>query len=201
MAPSIDTRQRIVDSARELFHASSYADVGVQAICQHAGVQKGSFYHFFPSKRDLTLAVLDDLSVIYRELVMQKAFARDVPPLERVARLPLVIYRMQREMKDEQGHMLGCPFGNLSLELSTQDEVVRRRLAQVFEAMTAPIQEALQEALDRGEVEDMDPGDTAQAMLAYLEGVMLTAKTRNDPELIRTLGRAVTQVHLPARSD
>ena len=55
-----DTRQRLLDTAEKLFYARSYEDVGVQEICREAGVKKGSFYHFFPSKRDLTLAILDD---------------------------------------------------------------------------------------------------------------------------------------------
>jgi len=53
-----DTKQRLLDTAQRLFYARSYEDVGVQEICQEAGVKKGSFYHFFPSKRDLTLAIL-----------------------------------------------------------------------------------------------------------------------------------------------
>ena len=56
-----DTKQRLLDTAQKLFYARSYEDVGVQEICQEAGVKKGSFYHFFPSKRDLTLAILDEL--------------------------------------------------------------------------------------------------------------------------------------------
>ena len=51
MSPTADTQTRILESARELIHSRSYADVGVAAICEHAGVNKGSFYHFFPSKR------------------------------------------------------------------------------------------------------------------------------------------------------
>ncbi|UCD12029.1 MAG: helix-turn-helix transcriptional regulator [Nitrospinaceae bacterium] len=43
-----DAKQRILDSARGLIYSRSYAGVGVQEICKHAGVKKGSFYHFFP---------------------------------------------------------------------------------------------------------------------------------------------------------
>ena len=35
-----DTRQRLIDSARQLIYSRSYADVGVQAICEHAEVKK-----------------------------------------------------------------------------------------------------------------------------------------------------------------
>ena len=55
-----DARERLIEAAGELWHTRSYADVGVSEICDHAGVQKGSFYHFFSSKRDLALAVIDE---------------------------------------------------------------------------------------------------------------------------------------------
>ena len=64
MTESIDTRQRLLDAAGELIHASSYREVGVQQICDRAGVRKGSFYHFFPSKRDLALASLDQSHIL-----------------------------------------------------------------------------------------------------------------------------------------
>jgi len=40
-------------------YARGYAAVGVQEICDQAGVNKGSFYHFFPSKQALVLAVIE----------------------------------------------------------------------------------------------------------------------------------------------
>ena len=40
----------------------SAADVGVNELCQHAGVKKGSFYHFFTSKQDLLLSTVDELA-------------------------------------------------------------------------------------------------------------------------------------------
>lgn len=58
-----DTRQRIITSARDLIYGRSYAGVAVAEICARAEVKKGSFYHFFPSKQDLSLAVIDELQV------------------------------------------------------------------------------------------------------------------------------------------
>ena len=60
MGRQSDARDRLVRSAGELWHQRSYADVGVSEICEHAEVQKGSFYHFFSSKRELALAVIDE---------------------------------------------------------------------------------------------------------------------------------------------
>ena len=62
MGRTSDAKQKLIDSAIELIHSRSFADVGVNELCQHAGVKKGSFYHFFPSKQDLTLTALDVLA-------------------------------------------------------------------------------------------------------------------------------------------
>jgi TetR/AcrR family transcriptional regulator, transcriptional repressor for nem operon len=53
MGRTSEARERLIGTAGDLWHRRSYTDVGVSEICETAGVQKGSFYHFFPSKQDL----------------------------------------------------------------------------------------------------------------------------------------------------
>ena len=59
MGRNVDTQERLVEAAAGLWHARSYADVGVNEICEVADVRKGSFYHFFASKQELAVAVID----------------------------------------------------------------------------------------------------------------------------------------------
>jgi hypothetical protein len=73
-------RTRILATAREKFHGRSYADVVIQEICQGATVQEGSFYHSFPSKRDLALAVIDDTGESRARGLVAEAFDRGLPP-------------------------------------------------------------------------------------------------------------------------
>ena len=133
MQPFIETQQRILDSARELIYSRSYAEVGVAAICEHAGVKKGSFYHFYPSKRDLTLAVLDAHYPEIKEHLVKKAFADDIPPLARIARFGQIAYEFQKQVALDTGQVRGCLFGNLATEMATQDESIRMRVEQIFE--------------------------------------------------------------------
>jgi len=191
------TRQRLLDTAQKLFYARSYEDVGVQEICQEAGVKKGSFYHFFPSKRDLTLAILDESWKRYRETMLAQVFARDLPPLKRIERLLDSQYRHHKAVKDETGQVLGCPYGNLAGEMSTQDEVIRERLKRIFRDLEAPIEDVLDEAMAAGDLAELDSRATAGAMVAYLEGLTLMAKTWNDPEVVRTLGPAMLKLAVP----
>ena len=192
-----DTRQRLLDTAEKLFYARSYEDVGVQEICREAGVKKGSFYHFFPSKRDLTLAILDASWKRYREIMLAQVFARDIPPLKRIERLLDSQYRHHKAVKDETGQVMGCPYGNLAGEMSTQDEGIRERLKRIFRDLEAPIEEVLNEAMAAGDLAELDSRATAGAMVAYLEGLTLMAKTWNDPEIVRALGPAMLKLAVP----
>ncbi len=196
MEPGTDTQQRILDSARELIYSRSYADVGVAAICEHAGVKKGSFYHFFPSKRDLTISMLDAFYLDLKESIVAKAFAEDLPPMARLNRFGQLAYEFQLQMHKNTGLVLGCPFGNLSNELATQDETIRIRIEQIFVNLQVLIRKVLREAVDAGEVADINIEATAQAILAYFEGVMLLAKSQNNAEVLSQLLPAMSQIRI-----
>ena len=199
MVAQADTYDRILHAARELFHARSYADVGVAAICEQAKVKKGSFYHFFPSKQELTLAVLDTYFAEMKAGLLDQAFRPELPPLARLQRLSELTYDFQAHIKQLTGHVAGCPFGNLASELATQDEAIRQKIDAIFTRLHSAFSATLQEAVAAGEIPALDVETTAKSMIAYFEGVMLLAKTRNDPELLRQLLPAMSQIRIPAQ--
>ncbi len=193
MKHSIGTRDRIIEVAKQRFHSRSYADVGIKEICDAAEIQKGSFYHFFPSKRDLALTVIEEFSADWASGFIAEAFDPALPPMERFDYLVDAAYFWQKssQTKDADGRMPGCLFGNLALEISTRDEVLRARLSSFFRLARDRFRETLDEAISRGDIPALDTTNTAEAMLAYLEGVILLAKNQNDPELIYRLGPAL----------
>ena len=196
MRPTIQTQQRILHAARELIHSRSYADVGVAAICDHAQVKKGSFYHFYPSKQELTLAVLDTYYIDMKEQLLDNAFKTDIPPLARLKRMATMAYEFQKELKQQTGHVLGCPFGNLATELSTQDEAIRKKVEQIFTKLQSSFKQVLDQAQQDENIDKFNTEATAEAMLAYFEGIVLLAKTRNDPEVIRHLLPAMADIRI-----
>jgi TetR/AcrR family transcriptional repressor of nem operon len=196
MNPETDTRTRILATAREMFHSRSYADVGIQEICAGAKVQKGSFYHFFPSKQDLAMAVIDDMADDWAHGFVAEAFDQALPPLERLDYMIDAAYYWQKAAKDIEGRMPGCLFGNLALEMSTRDEVMRAKLNAVFDKAMDKFRATLDEAVQAGALAAMDTEATATAMLAYLEGIILLAKARNDPDVILTLGPAIKTLRI-----
>lgn len=53
-----ETRERILAAAQECFARYGYDGTGVAQVCEQAGVTKGAFYHHFPSKHAVFLALL-----------------------------------------------------------------------------------------------------------------------------------------------
>ncbi len=200
MTESHDTYQRIIESARDLMYASSYAEVGVAAICEKAEVKKGSFYHFFKSKQELTLAVIDTYFNHFKDELLAKAFSADVSPLKQIEHLFHALIEMQIEVHHQTGQIFGCPFGNLATELATQDEPIRHKLEHVFTQIGALLQETLQQAVEQGELDAVDTAATGQAMLAYFEGILLLAKTKNDPALLHQLSPAILKIRIPTQA-
>ena len=58
MGRTSDAKERLLDAALDLIWERSYGDVTIDAICEKAGVKKGSFYYFFDSKSELAAAAL-----------------------------------------------------------------------------------------------------------------------------------------------
>lgn len=194
-----DTRIRIILAARDLMARRSYAETGVAGICETAGVGKSSFYHFFPGKRELTLAVLDSHYADFKAGMLDQVASESLAPLARLKRLGELLYQFQKSTAQEAGSVPGCPFGSMAAEVSTMDERIRESLMSIFRRIEAMFRETLKEARSLGQVDDIDIDATARAMLAYMEGVMLLAKNSNDPEVIRELLPVMTEIRVPAK--
>ena len=193
MGRTSDAKSRLIAAAMELIYARGYTAVGVQEICEQAGVNKGSFYHFFPSKQALVLAVIEahtqQLQRGWREVMSAPCSLNT-----RMHHLFEAAYESQRICANDGGQMLGCPLGNLALELSTHDPCIRLKLSEAFATWTHMIEHALREATTHGDLPPLDVAATAQTIVAYFQGVVLLAKTRNDPTLVKALAQGA--VHL-----
>ncbi|MBT4836464.1 MAG: TetR/AcrR family transcriptional regulator [Methylococcales bacterium] len=196
MGRTSNAKERILDSAQQLIHARSYSDVGVQEICDYANVKKGSFYYYFPSKQELTLAVIDHIWDQF-QVTLQQTLNSHLSPLERIRHLPLMAYQINSLNINEEGKITGCPFGNLATEMSTQDEKIRLHLDNIFTKIVSQIEQTLKEGVQCEEIHPIDTHSTAQAIFAYLEGIILLAKTHNQPEMIKALGGHITQLISP----
>src|SRR5215831_17870866 len=106
-----ETRDKLVQAARNLFWEQGYAATGIAQILKTAGVNSGSLYYFFPTKEDLLLAVLDWYTENLHTMVLDPVTARVEDPIERV----FGVLDGYRQLLLATDFSKGCPIGNLSL--------------------------------------------------------------------------------------
>lgn len=193
-----DTKAVLIDTALELIWKSSYGSVSVDDICKAANVKKGSFYHFFPSKVDLTVAALEHSYETFKPLY-DEMFAPEVPPLRRFERMVEFVCLHQIEAAEKYGRVCGCPCAAVGSEMAGQERAIR----EVFDDIVGRqkriyYERSVRDLIAAGLIPaDTDPADKAEEIYAYLLGQLMFARIRNDltmlkrdlwPGLVRLLG-------------
>ena len=169
--PPLDTEQRILRTAFQLFHEQGFHATGVATILREAEVNPGSMYHFFASKDELLQRVLEFALGYLDEAVMHPVEASTADPLERVFAL-LAQYR--KGMRQESCRM-GCPIGNLALEVSDGNPAARDLIHQNFENWAARVEVWLKDAGDRLP-RGTDRRRLARFVLTVLEGGLMQSR-------------------------
>jgi AcrR family transcriptional regulator len=83
--PGVLARQRILDTAYDLFSRRGVRAVGIDEVIERAGVAKATLYRHFPSKDELVLAFLDLREQRWtRDFVEAGAIRRGTNPEERL---------------------------------------------------------------------------------------------------------------------
>jgi TetR/AcrR family transcriptional repressor of nem operon len=179
-----ETKIKLLRVAMQLIWESSYGAVSVDDICRKAGVNKGSFYHFFRSKSDLAVAAME-ADWQEKRACLDEIFSPQVPPLERLARLCELNLAGQKAKMEQCGKVCGCPMITLGAELSTQDEGIRQKTAEILDRYGKYFESVVRDAAAEGLLQTDDPRALARQLFAFSQGMLLQAKVRNDLDLLR----------------
>ena len=137
-----EARERILDSAYELFSHRGIRAVGVDEVIERAGVAKATLYRHFPSKDALVLAFLGSREERWtREWVEAEATRRGSSPEERL----LAIFDLFDEWF-RTADFEGCSFINVLLETSEREHPVRRACAMHLQNIRLIVQRFAEEA-------------------------------------------------------
>jgi TetR/AcrR family transcriptional regulator, transcriptional repressor for nem operon len=167
-----NTRDRIILAGLRLFAAKGYQSTSIVDLLQEAQAHSGSFYHFFPTKQDLLLAVLKTYRDGIEPMLLAPAWNGILDPIARVFAL-LAAYRRALE---NSGCTYGCPIGSLALELHEPDPPVRELLAVNFSGWVSHIRTCLDAAGNRLP-RTVDTEQLAMFVLTTMEGGVMQART------------------------
>jgi AcrR family transcriptional regulator len=164
---SEETRNQIMAAAVDLFCRLGYDATGVAQICSQAGISKGAFYHHFPSKKALFLAILEAwLQGLNSDLFAFRATDKTVP-------------QSMQEMANSMGAVFRVAGGQLPMFLefmiqASRDQVVWDTTIAPFQRYQALFAGLIDEGRQEGSIKnEVDAGTAAWVLIAFAVGTLL----------------------------
>ncbi len=192
-----ETRQRLIDAATRAFVAKSYNAVGLQEILNAAGVPKGSFYHYFRSKEELGLSIIEACADEHMDRERRTLSDRSRPPLQRLRKL----FEGCRDHYAEHGLSRECVVAKLGMEVSQASEPMRAAVKCAFDQWKSLVAQCLREAQVAGEVDPRhDPETLADFINNAWEGAAGRMQIDRSIEPIDQCLHYLFEVLLPHRS-
>ncbi|BCS55276.1 TetR/AcrR family transcriptional regulator [Geobacter sp. SVR] len=180
-----DTKTKLIDAALDLIWKGSYGSVSVDDICRAADVRKGSFYHYFPSKVDLALAVMEE-SHRLMEPEFDVIFSPRIPALQRFERFADFVYRSQSEAAAKYHQVCGCPCTSLGSEMAGQEACIRDKYEEITRRKERYYQNALRDMIAEGLLPPQtDVNAVAEEINTYIIGQLVIARIQNNLEHLK----------------
>ena len=181
-------RAAIIDAAATLMYQKGVSMTSLDDVLAAAGSGKSQLYHYFDSKADLVVAVIE------RQLELVLARQPTLTHIESWEGIDAWVSEILAA-HSAPGGPFACPLGTMAAELKN-DPGFRPLLDDAFRRWEAPLARGLQTIQDRGElVAEADPNRLASTVIAALQGGMLLARVRGDIAPLRdTLEGAVAQL-------
>lgn len=168
-----DTRALLIRSGVEVLTESGFAAAGIDGILKKVGVPKGSFYHYFKSKEDFGLAVIDSYASYFAAKLDKCLLDESLAPLQRIvkfaddAKQGIIRFDFKR----------GCLVGNLGQEVAILPDSYRLVLQNIFAVWQAKIAACLETAKQQGDIQaDIDCAQQAEYFWIGWEGAVMRAR-------------------------
>ena len=162
--PVLTTKERLVESALQLFYERGFHATGIDMILTKANVSKPTLYKYFDSKDELILAALRRRDESVRQWLISEIEQRATAPAERIVALFDVLAEWF-EGPDFQG----CMFINATAEYAQHDHPVHQVAAEHKRAFGQYIFTLAKDA------RVANPEELTAQVLLLMEGAIATA--------------------------
>ena len=177
-------KEQLLAAARTVFRNKGYDGATVSDIVQEAGVAQGTFYLYFPSKKDAALALAQQLLGILAKALRS---AND-PALSFEGRLQAMIKGAFRSARQNTDLCRLIFIGVESMPAQLHSASVEH--APILGDMTR----VLQQAIESGEMEPMDSEITARLAMGMVQNAILEAFVFGDGSDADRLEDGVTKM-------
>lgn len=169
-------KQKLLEAGQELMLSKGYPATTVDEICHAAGVSKGSFYHFFDTKEDLALAVLDQFAA-RNDRIATKGLGHNANDPGEAA------LRFVDHLIGTAGAMWGggCLLGSFALDLAETHPTIRAAVSEKFQEVARGLAAGMAPlAQGNWPGDGPTPEDLAEQFIVVVEGALILAKAHAD---------------------
>lgn len=185
-----DTRQQILDVAREIILGKGFAAVGINEILAAAGVPKGSFYHYFKSKEQFGNAMLEDYFAQYMVMLEDRLGNTTLPVSEKL--LGYFHYWLESQSSDATEGK--CLIVKLSAEVTDLSESMRMTLKNGTDRIVERLAQTVELGIANGEFPASLHASSVTHELYYLWlGATLLTKVHRNREALECAMRATCE--------
>ncbi len=158
-------KAQLLRAARKVFRAKGYDGATVSEIVREAGVAQGTFYLYFPSKRDAAVSLRDGLMETMAEAVAT-AVTSHTSFEDRLESLIAAVFKVARKNADLfRLAFIGADETHPEMHSESPEH------ASFLRAIT----DLFRDAVDAGEMEAMDPEIAARLATGLLQHAMIEA--------------------------
>ncbi|MDZ7923957.1 MAG: TetR family transcriptional regulator C-terminal domain-containing protein [Marinagarivorans sp.] len=181
---SENTRDKLIAISIEVMAIKGFNNTGIAEILAVAKVPKGSFYHYFKSKDDLGLAIIEHYGQQLRAGLNDHLATAEGSSL---IRLRGYFETILTYFESKVGSC-NCLLGNLGQELSMQNAVMRDAIFVHYRALENVIADCLRQAKAEGELAShQDEQMLAKIYFASWEGCLVRARLEQSEQPLRDL--------------
>jgi TetR/AcrR family transcriptional repressor of nem operon len=176
--------QIIIIEALKLFRKQSYFNTSMSQIAEACGLQKGSLYHYFPSKEDLMRKVIKNVHEYFKTNVFSHAYDKSEAPHKRLENL---FYSAEKVfLNEEKGNLLGNMGVETALMAPEFNTLVQRFFVDFFHAVKTIYLDKYPEKIAT---------ELAERSVAEIEGSLMFSRVFNDHTYLKnTIKRVLNRL-------
>jgi len=166
-----DTKAKILEVSASFTQQRGFGGFSYLDLADEIGIKAASIHYYFKGKDALAVALVEHTHKLHNEIFQNLQTSIDDPK----SRLEAVIDYFEGYVVDKKF----CLCGMLAAELNSVSEEVRNRLNSYFNDYLTWLARQFEE------MGQADSDDMAISFLSTLEGALLLARIRNEPEVMR----------------
>jgi len=158
----IETRQRLLETAAAEFASNGFASANINHISTLAGYAKGTIYNYFPSKRSLMLALIDEIGAKHTNFIVTQVMSAD-DPVQRVRQFFHAGFAFVEQNPLQARIAISIVYGH--------DEEFKQRIYQTYERLfNLIIQDIVESGITHGDFKTIDSSATAGMLMSLYLG-------------------------------